>query len=239
MDLTALDHQWREASASIWPLSTLGRRKVANMLQGYADGGTVEPDQDLPLLLRMREQLAAIDHTPLKDRQLPVAGLDTDPKALRAILEGAGALRAALRTDGWGPGKRRSSPGVSPPPCKNATAATASGRAAPDYLPHGRVSTRRAHASPRPRDGTSRWVRPGGAVGSGGKPGGLGRCTPLAAGLVGLVPHPQPSGGLRTGRVGRADRGRRRSRRSGTRRFPPWLCPMVAADGARQRAGAA
>lgn len=105
MDLTALDHQWREASASIWPLSTLGRRKVANMLQGCADGGTVEPDQDLPLLLRMKEQLAAIDHTPLKDRQLPVAGLDTDLTALRAILEGAGALRAALRTDAWGPGE--------------------------------------------------------------------------------------------------------------------------------------
>ncbi len=100
IDADALDRQWREASASIWPLSTLGQRKVTRLLQGYADGGAVQPDSDLPLLRRMKEQLAAIERTPLRDRALPVVGLDTDTAAIGDILDRAGRLRAALRLDG-------------------------------------------------------------------------------------------------------------------------------------------
>lgn len=105
LDVAALDHQWREACASIWPLSTLGRRKVAHMLQGYADGGTVDPDHDLPFLRRMKEQLATIDRTVLHDRPVPVSGLDTDIAAIRDLLDHAGRLRTALRGEGWGEGE--------------------------------------------------------------------------------------------------------------------------------------
>ena len=101
LDAEALDRQWREASASIWPLSAMGRRKVTHLLQGYAEGGTVEPENDLALLMRMKQQLVAIDASPLGDRALPVAGLETDAPAVNDLLDYAGRLRAELRLDGW------------------------------------------------------------------------------------------------------------------------------------------
>ncbi|PKP91093.1 MAG: DNA helicase, partial [Alphaproteobacteria bacterium HGW-Alphaproteobacteria-16] len=97
LDPEALERQWREASASIWPMSALGRRKVTRLLQSYADGGTVEPGTDLPRLRRMKTQLREIDATPLADRPLPVAGLDTDLAAVGAMLDRAGRLRSASR----------------------------------------------------------------------------------------------------------------------------------------------
>jgi len=100
IDHDALDRQWREAGASFWPFSTLGRRKVTRMLQSYAESGTTRPDDDLPQLRRMKEELATIDRTPLAERPLPVAGLDTDLAAIADILERAGRLCSAVRLGG-------------------------------------------------------------------------------------------------------------------------------------------
>ena len=100
LDAEALSAQWREANATIWPLSALGRRKVTRLLQSYADGGTVHPEDDLPRLRRMKGQLAAIDQTPLGERPLPVAGLDTDPDALADVINSARVLRGALNLGG-------------------------------------------------------------------------------------------------------------------------------------------
>ncbi|WP_315760824.1 DUF3320 domain-containing protein [Sphingomonas sp. Y38-1Y] len=100
IDTDALDRQWRDANASIWPLSMLGTRKVARLLQGYADDGESDPATDLPLLARMQDLLARIDATPLAGRPLPVAGLDTDAARITDILDRAGRLRTALRLDG-------------------------------------------------------------------------------------------------------------------------------------------
>lgn len=100
LDHEALDRQWREANASFWPFSTLARRKVTRLLQSYADNGTARPDEDLPQLRRMKEQLAAIDSTPLAGRSLPIAGLETDPALVADILERAKRLRSAVRLGG-------------------------------------------------------------------------------------------------------------------------------------------
>lgn len=100
IDIEALDRQWRETSASFWPFSVLGKRKVTRFLQSYADSGTPYPESDLPQLRRMKEQLLTIDRTPLADRPLPVAGLETDSAIVADILDRAGQLRAALRLDG-------------------------------------------------------------------------------------------------------------------------------------------
>ncbi|MCR5870752.1 DUF3320 domain-containing protein [Sphingomonas sp. J344] len=100
LDPEALERQWREASASFWPLSALGRRKVARLLQGYATSGEPRPEKDLPNLRRMKAQLAVIDGTPLTDRPLPIAGLDTDAVAIADLLARAGKLRAAVKLDG-------------------------------------------------------------------------------------------------------------------------------------------
>lgn len=103
LDTEALDGQWREASASFWPMSALGRRKITRLLQSYADTGTTQPEEDLPRLRAMKTALAAIDTSPLNTRPLPVAGLDTDPAVVADLLDRARALRSALKLDGRGP----------------------------------------------------------------------------------------------------------------------------------------
>lgn len=100
IDVIALDRQWREANASFWPMSALGRRKIAKLLQSYAAHGTVQPEQDLRQLRQMQEQLAAIDHSSLAGKPLPIKGLDTDADAVADILERAKMLRAAVSVPG-------------------------------------------------------------------------------------------------------------------------------------------
>lgn len=100
VEVETLDGQWREASASIWPLSALGKRKVSRLLQTYADGGAADPERDLPQLRRMKKHLAAIEQSPLASRPLPFAGLDTDLPAISSVLTHAERLRAALHFEG-------------------------------------------------------------------------------------------------------------------------------------------
>ncbi len=103
IDAEAMERQWRDAEASFWPNSMLGRRKVQKLLQGYASGGDADPARDLPLLRRMKECLASIDGTLLAGKPLPVRGLATDITAVAEILDLAGALRGALRLPGRSP----------------------------------------------------------------------------------------------------------------------------------------
>lgn len=100
IDVAALDRQWREASASIWPKSALGRRKVTKLLQSYAGEGATEPEHDLPLLRRMQDSLSAIDATGLKGKPLRVAGLETDCRDIADTLDQARRLRSELRIPG-------------------------------------------------------------------------------------------------------------------------------------------
>lgn len=103
LDPEALDRQWREANASFWPMSALGRRKIARLLQSYAETGATQPKEDLPRLRTMKAQLAAIEASPLNIRPLPVAGLDTDLAVVADLLDRARTLRSALKLDGRGP----------------------------------------------------------------------------------------------------------------------------------------
>lgn len=107
IDAEALEHQWRDAEASFWPNSMLGKRKVQKLLQGYASGGDADPARDLPLLRRMKECLASIDSTLLAGKPLPVQGLATDIAAVAEILDLASALRGALRLPGRSPDEIR------------------------------------------------------------------------------------------------------------------------------------
>lgn len=103
LDAEALDREWREASASFWPMSALGRRKIARLLQSYAEAGATQPDEDLSRLRTMKAQLAIIDASPLNARPLPFAGLVTDVAAIAHLLDRARALRSALKLGGRGP----------------------------------------------------------------------------------------------------------------------------------------
>ncbi|EJZ18621.1 DUF3320 domain-containing protein [Rhizobium sp. Pop5] len=100
LDPDALDRQWREASASFWPNAMLGKRKIQKLLQSYADKGTVEPEQDLPLLRRMKDCLAAIDQNLLNGKPLPVHGLGTDVGVVAQTLELAREFRATMPLPG-------------------------------------------------------------------------------------------------------------------------------------------
>jgi very-short-patch-repair endonuclease len=102
IDTETLERRWRDAEASFWPNSALGKRKVRKLLQGYASGGNADPARDLPHLRRMRELLASIDSTILAGKPLPVQGLATDMTAAAETLDLAGAVRGALRLPGRG-----------------------------------------------------------------------------------------------------------------------------------------
>jgi len=103
----ALEHQWREAQASFWPSSMLGKRKVQKLLQGYAAKGDADPANDLPLLRQMKAQLATVAGTSLAGKPLPLQGLATDTAAITTILDRAGALRRALKLPGLSPDQVR------------------------------------------------------------------------------------------------------------------------------------
>lgn len=92
----ALERDWREASASIWPRSWLGRRRVKKLLQSYAAAGQPDPDKDLPILRRLQELHASVDQSGLAGKSLRFAGLDTDVAAIERHLTDAARLRDSL-----------------------------------------------------------------------------------------------------------------------------------------------
>lgn len=100
IDIESLERHWREAEASLWPRSMLGKRRVRKALRSYASRGSADPARDLPALRRMRDCLARIDRTPLSGKRLPTNGLATDLTAVEEILDLASALRNALRLPG-------------------------------------------------------------------------------------------------------------------------------------------
>jgi len=102
IDVASLDRQWREADASIWPKSALGRRKITKLLQSYASSGVTQAQRDLAQLRQMQENLAAIDQNWLCGKPLPVDGLDTNPQVVADVLEMARRLRGALCIPGRG-----------------------------------------------------------------------------------------------------------------------------------------
>lgn len=96
LPLERLENDWREASASIWPKSWLGRRKVTKLLQSYVESGKAEPGRDFAVLKRMREDVAKIEGSTLAGKRTGFAGLDTDISLLDKRLSGAQNIRDSL-----------------------------------------------------------------------------------------------------------------------------------------------
>ena len=95
MPLDQLDADWREASAKIWPMSFLGKRRVRKLLQSYAEGGKANPEQDLPPLRRAATELTNISASPLKSLDQFQASR-TDTHAISTYLDEAAEFRFAL-----------------------------------------------------------------------------------------------------------------------------------------------
>jgi very-short-patch-repair endonuclease len=101
MPLEALDRDWREAGAKIWPFSALAKSRVRKLLQSYAASGTVDLDRDLPALLRMAPAVTALAASPLAS--LPVwQGMRTPAVLLQEHLRQADVLSEALAGAGIG-----------------------------------------------------------------------------------------------------------------------------------------
>lgn len=91
-----LERQWREASASVWPKSMLGKRRIKKLLGGYSSDGNADPENDLPQLRVMQLSVASLEHSPLRENGHGWNGVRTDPAKLRTRFEKAGTMRAAL-----------------------------------------------------------------------------------------------------------------------------------------------
>ena len=91
-----MDHQWRQAVASIWPLSWFAQRKVTRVLQTYASSGTASPATDLAAIRRMRETLAEIDINPLAGKTSHWKRDETDTERTKNQIRLASKLRQAI-----------------------------------------------------------------------------------------------------------------------------------------------
>ncbi|MEN5084436.1 DUF3320 domain-containing protein [Bosea sp. TWI1241] len=92
----ALERDWREAGAAIWPRNWLGKRRVRKLLEGYATSGSPDPDTDLPVLRRLQGLRAATQASGLAGKPIRFAGLDTDLDAVDRHLASASRLRDGL-----------------------------------------------------------------------------------------------------------------------------------------------
>ena len=91
-----MDHQWRQAVASVWPLSWFARRKVARVLQSYASTGKASPATDLAAVRRLRETLAVIDNNPLAGETCHWKRDETDVDIVRLQIRLSAELRQAI-----------------------------------------------------------------------------------------------------------------------------------------------
>jgi very-short-patch-repair endonuclease len=91
-----LQQKWREANAQIWPLAFFAKRAAKRLLQSHAALGVVDPQNDLPHLRTIQEQLVAIDASPLAGTPRHWRRHETDAAALREHLETAQRTRRAV-----------------------------------------------------------------------------------------------------------------------------------------------
>ena len=91
-----LDAQWRQAVASMWPMSWFAKRKVRRFLQTYAKEGQANPQTDLAPIRIMQNQLARILANDLAEQTRHWQRQDTDTTALRNHLQIANEVRESI-----------------------------------------------------------------------------------------------------------------------------------------------
>lgn len=91
-----LDNAWRQASASFWPMSWFGRRRVRKLLRSYAKAGAPDPATELRALRHMQKYAASVQRNRLAAKPVGFAGLDTDLAAVDRLLKSADRLLQGL-----------------------------------------------------------------------------------------------------------------------------------------------
>lgn len=91
-----LDRDWREAKASMWPMSWLRKRKTKRMLQSYALSGTADPESDLKAIPAMIKQSGIVAASQLAEATPQWQGLQTDTTQVESCLALARKTRDAI-----------------------------------------------------------------------------------------------------------------------------------------------
>ena len=103
-----LDIDWRQASASAWPKSLLGKRRVRKLLQSYVRSGKADPERDLPHLRIMKASAEAVGASSLGSHAPGWCGVESDTAAISTYFDEAAALRSALMRLGQAAGSVKS-----------------------------------------------------------------------------------------------------------------------------------
>ncbi|MEF2144382.1 MAG: DUF3320 domain-containing protein [Desulfovibrionaceae bacterium] len=91
----AIDRQWREVNAKMWPFSAFGRRRIRKMLQSYAVDGKVDVASEISPLRDIQEHIETVTQSELVG--LPVfRDEETDCTAVLEYLKKAGEFQQAL-----------------------------------------------------------------------------------------------------------------------------------------------
>lgn len=96
MPVERLQQDWREAEASVWPMSWLGQRRVRKLLASYASDGKVDPVGDLRALAVIKSSLKQSDASELGKYTPGWKGARTNIENLRGHFEQASAVKTAL-----------------------------------------------------------------------------------------------------------------------------------------------
>lgn len=100
LPLDDFDLQWREASASIWPVSWFAKRKIKRLLQTYSDEGDANPVTDLKTIRTVREQASAVENSLLSKQSRHWKSVETDLGRLRQQITKARQLRQGIKLVG-------------------------------------------------------------------------------------------------------------------------------------------
>lgn len=129
-----LDAAWRQAGASLWPMSWVRRRRIKKLLQSYAVSGVSEPAKDLPALRQMQRYAAAVRSNSLATKPIGFAGLGTDLVAVNQCLSSAERIRDGLARLGKTGSELRAVVQAITPILRGATSSDPIRRAASDFL---------------------------------------------------------------------------------------------------------
>ena len=94
--LDEIDHGWRQAVSSFFPMAWFAKRKVTRLLQTYASSGVANPATDIAGIRSVRDQLAIVAASPLAEQTPHWDATDTDTGKIDAQLTKAGELRSAI-----------------------------------------------------------------------------------------------------------------------------------------------
>lgn len=94
--LDEIDHDWRQAVSSFFPMAWFAKRKVTRLLQTYASSGVANPTTDIAGIRSVRDQLAIIAASPLAAHTPHWDATDTNTGKIDTQLRKAGELRSAI-----------------------------------------------------------------------------------------------------------------------------------------------